>query len=111
MIREDNMALLSAESANEITFLFNAFNSMVGLNGASVIHGESGAKIILGDANQAANPIPRVEPIKAGASDTYLSSERLNVLISAYNKIMSFRGDGIIEPKMNEGAIVIDVKL
>ncbi len=111
MIRDDNMALLSAQSANEIATLFNAFNSMVGINGASVIHGQGGSVIQLGDVAQAANPFEPIEMIQAGDDDTYLSAARLNRMVDAYNKIMAFRGDGIIEPKLSDGAIVIDVKL
>lgn len=111
MIQHNNMALLSAESANEIAFLFNAFNSMVGINGATVLHGDSSAKILVGDFNQAANPYEPIPMIQAGDTETYLSASRINLMIRAYNRIMAFQGDGIIEPKLSDGGPCIDVLL
>lgn len=114
MIRNDNLALLSEESANEIAFWFNAYNSMVAINGASVIQADGNIFLKLGDFDQSANPTVRVELIKAGSSDTFLSAARLNALIHAYNRIMSSRGDGIVEPRISDGSaciVVADVDL
>jgi hypothetical protein len=109
MIRDDNMALLSAQSANEIATLFNAFNSMVAINGVSVVHGEANLKLVAGEVGQAANPIPRVELIEPGSSDTYLSASKLNVLIAAYNKIMSSEGLENARFYITEGGIKVSV--
>jgi hypothetical protein len=112
MILHNSMALLSAESANEIAFLFNAYNAMVGINGCRVVHSESNLILQLGDGEQeASSPVPQVPYIKAGDSDTYFSASKLNILIAAYNKIMSSSGDGIITPHITGNGSVIDVKI
>jgi hypothetical protein len=109
MIRTDSMALLSAESANEIAALFNAFNAMVGINGCRVVHGQSNLVIQLGDGEQGAkSPVPEVPMIEPGDSDTYFSASKLNVLIAAYNKIVSSVGDGVIGVRLlTAGAVVV----
>lgn len=109
MIRDDNMALLSAESANEIATLFNAFNSMVAVNGVSVIHSESNLRLVAGEVEQAANPLPRVPYIEQGSTDTYFSASKLNVLIAAYNKIMAAEGLPNASFFITEGGVIVSV--
>jgi hypothetical protein len=106
------MALLSAESANEIAALFNAFNAMVGINGCRIIHSESNVLMLLGDGPQDASfALPPIPMIQAGDTNTYLSADNMNRMIWAYNKIMASMGDGIITPFLGSGSPVIDVKL
>ena len=111
MIQNNSMALLSAESANEIATLFNAFNSIVGINGATVVHSDGRIQFLLGEFDQGAKPTPILEMIQEGDTDTYLSATKMNQMLWAYNRIMSSTGDGIIEPKLVDGGIVIDVLL